>query len=132
MLLKNTDEADNEDYDGADVLDDDRRVRNERPEVIRLESRIALKVFEEGILIRVVVRICPESAMASTSSRGCSQDCFTHNSFFQVPFLLRLELRFPSLRRPRLGGFGVSSAVICRSLSNVVAAAGCFLGSEPW
>lgn len=50
-------EADNEYDDGAHVLDDDSRVGYEWPEIVGLESRISLKMFEEGLLICVIVGI---------------------------------------------------------------------------
>ncbi len=44
------------------MLDDDGRVGDERPELVRLESRIALQVVEECRLIGVIVRICSDRA----------------------------------------------------------------------
>jgi hypothetical protein len=60
--LEDPDEADDEDYDGADVLDYDCGVRDKRPEIVWLQSGIALQVFEEGILIGVIVWVFYTSA----------------------------------------------------------------------
>jgi len=49
-------EAADEDDDGADLLDDDRGVGDERPEVVRLQARVALEVVEKGLFVGVVVR----------------------------------------------------------------------------
>ncbi len=40
-LLEDTDEADDEDDDGAHVLHDNGRVGHQRPEVVRLQVRVA-------------------------------------------------------------------------------------------
>jgi hypothetical protein len=102
--LEDTDEADDEDYDAADVLDYDGGVYDEGPEIVGLEARIALEVFEEGVLVSVVIWIYSASAKNQLSwVLQSSQDCFTHNSFFHVPFLLLLPLRFLSLCLPLLG-----------------------------
>lgn len=55
---ENADEADDKDDDGADVLDDDGGIGNQRPEIIWLETRVALEVLEEGRLVGVVVWVC--------------------------------------------------------------------------
>lgn len=45
----------------------DRGIRDERPEVVRLESGVSLEVFEEGLLVSVVVRICVGLAIGHLS-----------------------------------------------------------------
>jgi hypothetical protein len=55
--LEDADKADDEDYDGADVLDYDCRVGDKRPEVVGLETGISLEVFEEGFLIGIIIRV---------------------------------------------------------------------------
>jgi hypothetical protein len=60
--LENAYETDNEDYNGADVLDNDCRVCYERPEVVWLESWISLQMFEKSILIGVIIWVCHSSA----------------------------------------------------------------------
>lgn len=100
-------EADDEDGHGADVLEDDGGVGDERPKVVRLQAGVALEVFEKRCLVGVVVWDCP------CVSRFCFsglclmgrrverevlhvmrnvQDCFTHMSFFQARFRRRLRL----------------------------------------
>jgi hypothetical protein len=59
-LLENTNEADDKYNNGADMLDYNSRVRNQRPEVVRLKPRIPLEMFEKGILIGIIVRVCGE------------------------------------------------------------------------
>ena len=39
------------------MLDYDRRVCHQGPEIVRLEARIALEVFEESFLIGVIIRV---------------------------------------------------------------------------
>lgn len=56
-LAKDGAEEDDEDDDGADVLQDDGRVGDEGPEIVRLEPRVALQVLEKSSLIGVVVRV---------------------------------------------------------------------------
>lgn len=56
-LLNDSDESNDEDYDGADMLDDDGRVGDERPEIVGLEARVSLKLLEESGLIGVVVGV---------------------------------------------------------------------------
>ena len=58
-FLEDGDEADDEDDDGAHLLDDDGGVGDEGPEVVGLEARVALELFEKGGLVSVVVGICP-------------------------------------------------------------------------
>ena len=57
-LLVDGDEAADEDEHGADVLDDDGGVGDERPELVGLEARVALEVVEEGGFVGVVVGVC--------------------------------------------------------------------------
>lgn len=57
-LLKNTDEAHYKYDDRTHVLDNDSGVCDQWPEVVGLESGIALEMLEECILISVIVRIC--------------------------------------------------------------------------
>lgn len=47
-----------DEYDhGADLLHDDCGVADKRPELILLDSRIALQSVKEGFLVGIVVRI---------------------------------------------------------------------------
>lgn len=46
------------------MLDDDGRVCNQRPEIVRLESGVSLEVLEEGLLVCVVIWICLEVSNA--------------------------------------------------------------------
>ena len=55
-------ETDDEDYDGADMLDNDCRICYQRPEVVWLETWIPLQMFEEGILIGIIIWVCNSSA----------------------------------------------------------------------
>jgi hypothetical protein len=67
--LEYPNETNDEDDDGADVLNDDRGVCHQRPERIRFKPWIALQVFEEGILIRIVIRIYISSAIGTFPSQ---------------------------------------------------------------
>jgi hypothetical protein len=131
--LKYANEADDEDYDGADVLDYDCRVCDERPEIVRLEAGIALEMFEEGILIGVIIWVYFHQQLTFHCQLACLQDCFTHNNFFQVPFLLLLPLRFLSLCRPLLGLAASPSTpfVMRRSFCTLLTAEDCFRGGDP-
>lgn len=55
--MEDANEADDEDYDGADVLDYDCGVGDKRPEVVGLETGISLEMFEEGFLIGIIIRV---------------------------------------------------------------------------
>lgn len=98
------------------MLHDDSGVGDQGPEVIGLQARVSLEVFEKGRLVGVIVRICslhqPSScpvlpfvhfpARAHTRDVRDLHDCLTHSNFFQALFLLRLRLRLPgSLLRMR-------------------------------
>lgn len=70
-LLVDAHKAHDEYDDSADMLDDDRRISDQRPEVVRFQSRISLKVLQEGGLVGVVVGICSvSSAFARHVSLG--------------------------------------------------------------
>lgn len=49
--------ADNEDYHGTDLLDDDGRVCDKWPEVVWLKPWVSLKVLEECFLVGVIIGI---------------------------------------------------------------------------
>lgn len=59
-FLEYADEAHDEDYDRADLLNDDRRISDQRPEIVRLQSRISLEMLKECLLVGIVVRIYSE------------------------------------------------------------------------
>jgi hypothetical protein len=56
--LEYADEADYEDSDGANLLQYDGDVGDERPEFVRLETGVSLEILKEGSLIRIIVRVC--------------------------------------------------------------------------
>ena len=56
--MEDADKADDEDYDTADVLDNDSGICDERPEIVGLKTGIALEVFEEGALVGVIIWVC--------------------------------------------------------------------------
>ena len=51
-------EADDEDGDGADVLQYDGGVGDEGPEVVWFEAGVSLEIFEKGCLVCVIVGNC--------------------------------------------------------------------------
>lgn len=55
--MEDAHEADDEEDDGAHVLQNHRRVGHQRPEVVGLEPRVSLQVLEKRSLIGIVVRI---------------------------------------------------------------------------
>jgi len=57
LFLKDAYKGDDEEDDGADVLDNDGCVCHEWPEEVRLEAWISLQLLEEGCLVSVVIRI---------------------------------------------------------------------------
>lgn len=69
MFEEDTDEADYEDDDTANMLDDDRAVSDEGPEVVGLQAGITLEVFEEGILIGVIVWVFSALERSQLNSR---------------------------------------------------------------
>lgn len=119
------------------MLYDDCRVCDERPEIVGLQAGIALEVFEEGFLVGVIIRVYILSVIDFPISNPlfpCLQDCFTHNNFFQVPFLILLPLRFLPLFLPLLGSLAASPLapfVISMSFCSLLTAADCFRGGDP-
>ena len=57
-LSEDSDEGDDEDDDGANLLDNDGSVGDEGPKCVWLEAGIALELLEEGGLVGVVVGVC--------------------------------------------------------------------------
>ena len=57
-LLKDANEAADEEGDGTDVLNYNRRIRHKRPEIVRLQPRITLEVGQKCWWIGIIVRIC--------------------------------------------------------------------------
>lgn len=49
------------------MLEDNGRVGDEGPEVVRLQARVALEVLEKGCLVGVIVRVCMSRTLASKS-----------------------------------------------------------------
>jgi hypothetical protein len=82
------------------MLDYNCRICYEGPEIIKLEAGIALQVFKEGFLICVVIwiyiSVSPQSSFMQSRNFN-TQDCLTHNNFFQVALLLLLLLFVRSL-----------------------------------
>ena len=66
--MEYTNETDDKYDDGADVLDDHCRVCNEGPEVIRLQTRVSLELFQKGILIGVIIWVCNHLAVRCVCS----------------------------------------------------------------
>jgi hypothetical protein len=100
-LLEDPNETDHEYDDGADVLDDDGGIGDQRPKFVGLQARVPLQVLEEGGLIGIVIRVCIAFQLANIHRPWSVEwvdlhDCFTQRSFFHVLFRLRLRLRLPS------------------------------------
>ena len=99
-FLKYTNKTEDEDDDGAHLLDDDCRIGDERPEVVGLDPWVALETLEKRGLVGIVVWIYQNVRHnAYSTSIVALLDCFTHNSFFHVFFdlLVLLRLSTPSL-----------------------------------
>lgn len=47
-----------EDCDGTDVLNNDSRICDKWPKVVRAKARVTLKMIKEGFWICIIVRIC--------------------------------------------------------------------------
>lgn len=63
-LLEDAHKADDEYNDGANMLDDDGRIGDQRPEVIWLDTGVALEVLQECRLVGVVVGVCESTCVS--------------------------------------------------------------------